>query len=191
MKILLVAAVGLLLVVPASSEERREPSISDAPVLSPAEKRADELDRMFAKLRKPPSAAAVRIWELWAQSDSVTADILLQQSARAIKDTQFVEARAMLDQLVSSRPSYAEAYNMRATLLFLQDDYTGSLADLARVLDLEPRHFGALSGRGMIYFEQGKDREAMQAFREALAINPELEGVKAAVKDLEKRSPDI
>lgn len=158
--------------------------------LSKAARRADELDKQFGRLREQQSAE-VRIWELWVQSDSATADVLLFQATKAMNDQQFDVALPMFDQLAKAYPSYAEVYNKRATLNFLKGDYEASLKDIEKVLELEPRHFGALSGRGMIYRAQGKDSLALKALREALHINPNMEGVKSAVKELEKLSPEI
>jgi Tfp pilus assembly protein PilF len=70
-------------------------------------------------------------------------------------------------------------------------NYDTSLADIEKVLELEPRHFGALSGRGMIYQRQGKWGAALDAYREALKMNPNMAGVRNAVQELEKRQQDI
>jgi Tfp pilus assembly protein PilF len=70
-------------------------------------------------------------------------------------------------------------------------NYDTSLADIEKVLDLEPRHFGALAGRGMIYQAQQKWSAALAAFREALSMNPNMPGVKNAIHELEKREQDI
>jgi tetratricopeptide (TPR) repeat protein len=161
------------------------------PELSKAQKRAEELDSMFGKLKRNDAKYAARIWELWAQSDSITADVLLQQATLAISKEEYTAAQGILDQMAATYPSYTEAYNKRAILYFLKGDEAKALADLDKVLDLEPRHFGALCGRGMIYMDEGKDREALAAFREALAINPAMEGIKAAVHKLEKRAPEV
>src|SRR6516164_5641397 len=79
---------------------------------------------------------------------------------------------------------YVEAWNRRATLYYLQNDYARSLADIAQVLAREPRHFGALAGLGMIMQDLGEDKRALEAFRKALAINPHLEKVPDLVKTL-------
>ena len=71
-------------------------------------------------------------------------------------------------------PTYAEGWNQRATLYYLIDDYEASLADIDKVLEFEPRHFGALSGRVLIYLAQGKRSEALRDMATALAIHPFL-----------------
>jgi tetratricopeptide (TPR) repeat protein len=97
----------------------------------------------------------------------------------------------ILNQLIETYPSYAEAWNKRATLNFMIGRYNDSLADIDKVLDLEPRHFGALAGRGMIYRAQEKWGDALDAFRQAIRINPNMTAVKDAIRDLEKREPSL
>jgi tetratricopeptide (TPR) repeat protein len=82
-------------------------------------------------------------------------------------------------------------WNKRATLYFLMGRMEDSLKDIDKTLDLEPRHFGALSGRGMIYQKLGKNPEALAAFKEALSMNPNMVGAKLAVQQLEKLVPEL
>jgi tetratricopeptide (TPR) repeat protein len=189
------AAVALVVLSPpAVAQQSKEASPSEATpltMMSKAERRAEELDRLFGKLRVQQVNVASRIWELWVQSDSSTADLILSQATQAMKDQKYDIALAMFDQLASFYPDYAEIYNKRATLYFIKGEYDNALKDIDKVLELEPRHFGALSGRGMVHHEKGEDDKALAAFREALAINPLMEGIKAAVKELEKKSPEI
>ena len=79
------------------------------------------------------------------------------------------------------------ASNKRATVLFLIGDYEASIRDVDRTLALEPRHFGALSGLGLINAELGNDEAALEAFEKALAINPTMEGVKRNADDMRRR----
>lgn len=155
----------------------------------PAELRADQLDTLFAHLRQPgiaPKPVEAKIWALWAASDSPTAEVLLAQAQRAINDGAPAEALSILNQLVTAYPDFAEAWNRRATLYFMMKRYDQSLADIDKVLDLEPRHFGALSGKGMILERQKKYTQARAAYEEALAVNPNLEQVKDALKELDR-----
>ena len=157
--------------------------------LKPAEKRAEQLDILFASLRRPGVQSETverKIWSLWAASDSPTAEVLLQQASRAIDDRAPAEALSILDRLVGAFPGYAEAWNKRATLYFMMKNYDKSLADIDKVLDLEPRHFGALAGKGVILERQKKYTEARAAYEDALAVNPTLEQVKEALKALDR-----
>jgi tetratricopeptide (TPR) repeat protein len=93
----------------------------------------------------------------------------------------------LLDSLVRLKPDYIEAWNRRATLYYLKNDYERSLQDIQQVLSREPRHFGALAGLGMIMQDLGDEKRALEAFRKALAINPYLEKVPDMVKSLTEK----
>lgn len=80
----------------------------------------------------------------------------------------------LIEQLIVDYPDYSEGYNMRATAHFLRGAYEASLSDIEKVLELEPRHFGALSGKALIYHTQGKRDEALEAMKAALEIHPFL-----------------
>jgi tetratricopeptide (TPR) repeat protein len=96
-------------------------------------------------------------------------------------------ALKLLDAVIKLRPDYIEAWNRRATLYYLQNDYTHSMEDIRQVLIREPRHFGALAGLGLIMQETGDDKHALDAFRRALAINPHLEKIPDLVKALSEK----
>jgi len=91
---------------------------------------------------------------------------------------------ALLDKIVVLQPGWAEAWNKRATVRYLLDDDQGSMADIAHVLALEPRHFGALSGMAMILERDGFRDDALRAYRRALEIAPQLTSVRNAVDRL-------
>jgi tetratricopeptide (TPR) repeat protein len=108
--------------------------------------------------------------------------------AKAAMDVQQTDvAIELLDAIVKLRPDYVEAWNRRATLYYLKNNYTRALADIEQVLVREPRHFGALAGLGMIMQDLGDDRRALDAFRKALAINPHLDKVPELVKTLSEK----
>ena len=158
---------------------------------SPAESRADRLDTLLAKLHREVSPVDARsaeqdIWTIWMESDSPTAEILLRQATRAMNDGAPEPALSILNRLTGAYPDFAEAWNKRATLHFIMGNDQASLADIDHVLELEPRHFGALSGRGMIEQRRKNYGAAIAAFKEALAINPNMASVKDALKELEK-----
>jgi tetratricopeptide (TPR) repeat protein len=108
--------------------------------------------------------------------------------AKAAIEAQKVDvALKLLDAVIKLRPDYVEAWNRRATLYYLKNDYTHSLEDIRQVLIREPRHFGALAGLGMIMQDIGDERRALEAFRKALAVNPHLEKVPDLVKSLTEK----
>ena len=164
--------------------------------LTAQESREVALDRLFASLHKASDeqaakAVEVKIWELWSRFDSPTAEVLLGQAVVAMGASENEASLEILDRIVASYPTYAEAWNKRATLHFALGNYEASLRDIDKVLDLEPRHFGALAGRGMIYQRQENWTAALNAYREALRMNPSMTGVKNAIQELSKRERDV
>jgi tetratricopeptide (TPR) repeat protein len=186
--------VILLLVLPAQADETKESNRAPAVIVahkSPAELRSDALDTLFAKLHRvtgeqEAETAEQGIWKIWMTSDSPTAEVLLQQATRAMNDGAPEPSLAILDRLVGAYPDFSEAWNKRATLYFKMGKFSESLADIDKVLDLEPRHFGALSGRGMIHQRQKRYGAALDAYKDALAVNPNMPAVKDAVQQIEK-----
>ena len=97
-------------------------------------------------------------------------------------------ARAAFDLLVAREPGFAEAWNKRATLLYLVGDDDGSIADIQRTLALEPRHFGALSGLGLIFARQERPAQALHSLEAALAVHPQLPGGRARADELKEET---
>jgi tetratricopeptide (TPR) repeat protein len=150
------------------------------------------LDFLFGALKAAPDEASAkhveaRIWAIWLQTPSDTAALLMLRAKAAMDAQQSDVALKLLDAVIKLRPDYVEAWNRRATLYYLQNDYGHSLADIQQVLVREPRHFGALAGLGMIMRDLGDDKRALDAFRKALAINPHLETVPELVKTLSEK----
>lgn len=163
-------------------------------VIPPAS--AADLDRLFAQLRDAQEATAAQklerdIWNEWMHGGSDSENEALAKATHAMNAGAFTAALLQLDQLVADAPAFPEAWNKRATLLFLMGRHDESLADIVKTLDLEPRHFGALSGRGMILSRQGREVEAIAAFKDALAVNPHMTGVRQSLNLLEQKAPDL
>ena len=157
---------------------------------------AQRLDKLFAALHNAPDDAAaklaeIQIWAIWANGDTPDAVSLLAEASGAMNAGAFDMAEQKLIALVQTHPNFAEGWNRRATLYFMQGRYDESLADIAKVLELEPRHFGALSGKGMVLRAQNKPAEALKAMKDALAINPNLSGLKDSVEQMEKLQPEL
>lgn len=150
------------------------------------------LDFLFEALKIAPdetTAKAIeqRIWALWFASHSDTADLLMTRVRSAYEGKDFDLAIKLLDAIVVIKPDYVEAWNRRATIYFMQKDYGKSLADIGQVLRLEPRHFGALSGLGMILEELGDDKHALEAYRRAAAVYPRMQRVPDQIKKLQEK----
>ena len=147
------------------------------------------LDTLFSALKIAPDEASAkaienRIWALWIVSGSDTCDLLMTRVKDAIEEKDYDLAVRLLNSIIAIRPSYVEAWNQRATVYYLKDDYARAIADIAEVLAREPRQFGALAGLGLMLQDIGDDKDALEAYRKALAIDPHLENIPDVVKTL-------
>jgi len=157
---------------------------------------ATRLDHLFGVLHDTPDIATaklaeVQIWAIWSLNSGADAVAALSSASGAISAGDTAGAEQQLTALVQSHPDFAEAWNRRATLYYMMKRYDDSLADIAHVLELEPRHFGALSGKGMVLQAMGDNAAALKAFKEALAANPTMTNVKANIEALEKAEPEL
>ena len=170
----------------------KQKKLPEAPAKLPKAERTKNLDFLFGALKAAPDETSAkhveaRIWAIWIQTPSDTAALLMMR-AKAAVDLQKVDvAIKLLDAVIKLRPDYIEAWNRRATLYYMQNDYGRSLADIQQVLVREPRHFGALAGLGMIMQDIGDDKRALDAYRKALAINPHLDKIPEQVKALTEK----
>jgi tetratricopeptide (TPR) repeat protein len=150
------------------------------------------LDGLFARLQttssRPEAEAAQRqIWLIWTECDDSQADRLLQSGIQAMAARRHGLALQYFDRLVERAPDFAEGWNKRATVHYLMEDYAASVFDIERTLELEPRHFGALSGLGMIYDAIGEPAAALRSFEAAVAINPHLDGTRQRIDELRRQ----
>ncbi len=154
--------------------------------------RTHNLDFLFGALKIAPddtSAKAIeeRIWALWVISRSDTTNLLMTRVRTAIEAHDIDLALRLLDSIVKIKPDYVEAWNRRATLYYMKNDYGRALADIREVLKREPRHFGALSGLGLILQDIGDDKQALEVYRRALAVYPRLQRIPDIVKTLKDK----
>ncbi len=150
------------------------------------------IDRLFQALKIAPDDESAkyienRIWSLWMAAGGDTANLLMSRVRMAVDSKDNDLAIRLLSAIIEIRPDYVEAWNRRATLYFMKKDFDHALADIREVLAREPRHFGALSGLGMIFEETGDDKHALEAFRRALAVHPHLERIPDLVKKLSEK----
>jgi tetratricopeptide (TPR) repeat protein len=151
--------------------------------------RTRNLDFLFGALKAAPDAESAkqvenRIWALWIASGSDTANLLMTRAKTAIDANDLDLAIELLDAIVKIKPDYVEAWNRRATIHYMRKEYRQSMEDIRQVLIREPRHFGAMSGLGMILQEFGDEKRALDVFRRALEINPHLPKIDELVKTL-------
>ena len=189
----LAALAALAFTFPTALAAAEETPPSVGADKAPAKSRAEQLDTLFQTLRAASSKEAAKaaedgIWRLWLESGSDTIDLLMSWAMKAMEAKDYATALDFLDRVVIMKPDYAEGWNKRATVYFLMDDYSKSIADIGKTLALEPRHFGALSGLGMIMRELGEDKRAIEAYQKALAVDPNLDGVQKALDELQAKA---
>ncbi len=151
--------------------------------------RAERLDGLFASLKrerneKAAERIAARIWQEWNNSGSATVDLMMQWSQQAIEKKKFDVALDFLDQVVTLQPDYAEGWNRRATVHFMMHAFGKSMADIERTLELEPRHFGALSGMAQIMKDTQRKQLARESYQRVLDIYPMLRSAQNEVATL-------
>jgi tetratricopeptide (TPR) repeat protein len=139
------------------------------------------LDALFGELKDAEQATVAQqvereIWNIWTASDDGAVTLLMRDGVAAMARQDYRGAVRKFDQIVDIAPDFAEGWNKRATVRYLMGDYQGSLADIEKTLALEPRHFGALSGRGLVYIELDKPERALESFEAALEIHPTMPG---------------
>ena len=138
---------------------------------------AGSLDTLFAELKrerdeKQAKRISERIWAKWRDSGSATANLLMQWADKAVTEKKNGLALDLLDQVVVLMPDYAEGWNRRATLNYAMGNHDKSMADISRVLALEPRHFGAISGMAAIMAAAGNDELEFKAWEQMLELYP-------------------
>jgi tetratricopeptide (TPR) repeat protein len=199
------AAVAALAVMAAAVPDFVAPALAQLPQgkghwVGPPKKlpkvsrkeQVNSVDFLFGALKAAPddeTARAIeqRIWALWMRSRSDTATLLMTRAQKAIEDKDLDLALKLLDGIVKVKPDYLEAWNRRATLYYMKKDYGHSIADIREVLKREPRHFGALTGLGLILQDIGDDKQALEVYRRALAVYPRIERVPDIVKTLTEK----
>ncbi len=147
------------------------------------------LDGLFARLQATDDRAEVErltgaIWSIWHQSGRPGVDALMLEGRRFMRLGPLHSALGNFSTAVKWAPDFAEAWHKRATVHFLMGNYPASVADIRRTLALEPRHFGALAGLGLIYLKLDEERAALEALERALEINPHLAGTRQKVEEL-------
>lgn len=155
--------------------------------LLPVGVRADQddpdLDALFERLDtvdEPAEGERVtdRIWDLWRKIDEPDLAAAMEQGIVAMRSGRRADAERRFSAVIEAAPGYAEAWNKRATVRYMRGRYTAAAADIRRTLALEPRHFGALAGLGLVYMELERYRAAIESFERALEINPWLDGTR-------------
>lgn len=162
-----------------------------------ADQNSKELPELFGKLQKaenPQQAVLIEteIWKQWYEREDDNGGKKMTNAIDAMGIGRYTVALTLLDELVDHESDFAEAWNRRATVHYLLGNYKQSLSDIEKTLTLEPRHFGAISGIGMIMLKMGDTDKALHAFERVLDISPQNMGASKSVKELEtKLGPSI
>jgi len=176
--------------VPPAAEESAPAANAVPPAL--ASERARRLDELYARLREAEGPRQARVLEaqitlLLAQSGSATADLLMVRAQQAVQQRQPDLALSLLDAVIDMYPDYVEAWSRRATLHFARRELGRAITDIENVLRLEPRHFGAMVGLGMMLQQLGEEKQALAVFRRAIEVNPHIERVPQIIQRLQPK----
>ena len=176
---------------PSSAAKSTQESPQQQAPISEATKRRQVLNGLYLQLShaEDEQRAAVivsAIESLWLKSGSPTVDVLMVRAMGLVQDEEYDIALRILDTVVEIAPTFSEGWNQRATVHFLQRNVQDSFNDLRRVVVLEPSHFKAVNGLGLILQQMGDKKAALEAYRRALKLNPFLAGAKRSIKELER-----
>ncbi|MDJ0958576.1 MAG: tetratricopeptide repeat protein [Arenicellales bacterium] len=156
-----------------------------------ADQNDPRLENLFQQLHQAEDfeegeSITQQIWKLWYEIQDEEARDLFDRGVALMARADYRSALLALTRLTEMKPQFAEAWNRRATLLYLMGEYSLSMRDIRTTLALEPRHFGAISGMGQILMRQNRLREARKAFEQALEINPHLMGAQINIIQINK-----
>ena len=186
------AAQELEIPDPANPDPQGEFIAPDLPNAGDAPQSDSSLDQLFADLKREPDADDAKrlerqIWMKWTVSGSASIDLLMSWAQRALTRRNWGAAIDVLNHVVVLAPDYAEGWNRRATVHYLNSDYGRSIADIEKVLDLEPRHFGAMAGMAAIMQKLRHEERALFMWHQVLEVYPANRTAQKAVMDLEER----
>ncbi len=157
---------------------------------SPADQNDPALDGLFERLAittsdEEASNITHEIWQRWTANDDPNVSQLMQIGIRALNYSTYRKALQSFDRVIEIAPEFAEGWNRRATLYYHIKEYRRSIDDIKKTLRLEPRHFGAWSGLGLVSIAQENYSGALAAFKKALSINPHISNIRRYVQKLE------
>ena len=160
-----------------------------------AEERESELNNLFKQLKNSETTKAIeienKIWKIWSTHPSkdrkgYRLTELLDQGSLLIDRRQLKKAYEIFTQIIAADPKWSEAWNKRATALYLMERYQSSLDDINITLTLEPRHFGALSGQALNYIELKQYEKAIESYKAVQKIYPVMGAAKKMIPKLQE-----
>jgi tetratricopeptide (TPR) repeat protein len=124
------------------------------------------------------------MWAIWLRSGNDEIDALMAKGVQLMESQQYAEAVEVFDQIIARAPKFAEGYNKRATVYYLMQEFEHSIADIHHTLELNPVHFGALSGMGLCYLGLDEPRQALEWFERAIAVNPNMDTIQSYIQQI-------
>lgn len=160
-----------------------------------ADQNDPRLESLFAELQAAPTPKAAaeleaRIWSIWAETGNAELDKIYEIGNQALALGDLATSLKIFDAIVAQAPDFAEGWNKRATIQFMLGNYRDSIADIDRTLALEPHHFGALSGLGLVNLQLDRDEAALEAFERVLRVSPQSATAKANIEFVKQRIKD-
>ena len=150
-----------------------------------------ELDKLFLELKKNIPTKSVnieqKIWLLWSthpSDEKLTS--MLDEGSRLVQDQKLLRAISVFTEAIELDPSWAEAWNKRATVLYMVGEFQKSQNDIDKVLELEKRHFGALAGQGLVNIQLQNYEKAIKSYQMAEEIYPAMKSPKLMIKQIEE-----
>lgn len=157
-----------------------------------AEQKKLMLDSLFEQLKNAESEDAAAfvenlIWELWMTSEREDINVLMTRGLEELSENNYTRAIQVFTAIIELAPDFPEGWNKRATAYYLKGDFAASVRDIEKTLALEPRHFGALSGLGLIYSALGNEQAALKAYEAVLELHPQQKTLRKYVEELRRK----
>ena len=156
-----------------------------------ANERDTQLDKLFTELKKNISSSspeiAQQIWTLWSThptDEKLTS--ILDEGSRLVQDQKLIRAIDIFTDVIEIDPTWAEAWNKRATVFYMVGEFQKSQDDIDKVLELENRHFGALAGQGMVNIKLKNYDKAKRSYQKAQEIYPAMKSSKVMIEQIEE-----
>jgi len=124
------------------------------------------------------ATAEAILWRIWCRAGDAETDRLFRSGIEAMQQQKLAEAEALFSRVIERSPGFAEGWNKRATVRFMQRNFTASVTDCQQTLARNPNHFGAAAGQGLGHISLNEFRAAAVCFRRALEIHPHLDAVR-------------
>ena len=156
-----------------------------------ADERKEQLNKLFKELKNDNSNLTYeieqKIWKIWSthpKKNKLT--IMLSEGSNLVRNNRLNEAVKVFTKVIELDPEWAEAWNKRATVLYLLGEFKDSQNDIDKVLKLEERHFGALAGQGLVNIQLENYEKAVTSYKKALEIYPSMQSPKIMIKEIEE-----